>query len=100
MTTPTTEAGRAYVEWDDAAVEGGAMERITGKRYWTTTDAVLAIEAEARNDYPLLLDVLAAAEGLIDVEDEADIYLGHKSRMNAAFLALRSAIEAWKAAQP
>jgi hypothetical protein len=45
--TPRTEAGRLYVEWDEAAVEGGPIETLLG-RHWTTRDAILAIEAEAR----------------------------------------------------
>jgi hypothetical protein len=54
----------------------------------------LRAAAAARNDYPLLLDVLEAAQLLMSMHEQlGPQFIPHDE------LALRAAIEAWKAAQ-
>jgi len=73
MTTPTTETGRALQEWP------GGDERLPEYGFGSLTEAILAIEAEARAEAtPPPLDVERVMEWLHDL-DGTQHYITHET---------------------
>lgn len=103
-------AGDAQLDADIAANKGSAGPIIAsehrtksgifastyGERGLRGSNAAFIVAA--RNDYPLLLDVLEAAKSLADWYD-APPYVYQEEDLMAYIDRLRAAIEAWKAAQ-